>query len=52
MIDAVLVIVVEDAAEGALGALAAGDAVLLLGELLFPFLVGLDDFLHGWVSTR
>jgi hypothetical protein len=46
VIDAGLVIVVENAAEGRLRALAARDAVLLVGELLLPFFVGFDDLLH------
>ena len=47
VINTILVVVVEEPAEGALRAFAARDAILLLGELLLPFLVGLDDFLHG-----
>jgi hypothetical protein len=45
-VEAVLVVVVEQAAEGGLGARPAHDLVGLVAELGLPLLVGLDDLGH------
>ena len=48
MVDADLFGVMKGAAEGALGALAAGDFVnLAIPELGAPLGIGLDHFFHG-----
>jgi hypothetical protein len=52
VVDAILVVIVEHAAEGLFGAFAARDPVLFTGELLLPFLVGFDDFLHGMMAPN
>ncbi len=44
MVDAVVVVVVERAGEGGLGAFLAGDVVLLRCELRAPLCFGLLDF--------
>src|SRR5690242_15440038 len=46
-VDAGLFVVVENAAEGALGAFAAGYVVLLLSQLPAPCFVAFDDFVDG-----
>ena len=46
-VDAGLVVVVKRAAERWLSAFAASDAILLCGQLLFPFFVGFDHLWNG-----
>jgi uncharacterized RmlC-like cupin family protein len=46
IVGAVLFVIVESATEGRFGALAAGDHVLLLGQLGLPFGICFCDFLN------